>query len=441
MVEHIVRFFEKHQLPLKGRSFVVAVSTGADSMSLLYALLLLQDEYQLRLTVAHVNHKKRKQSDEEEKYIREFSEKHHLPCLVETLKNAEYDNFQSYARQQRYQFFQRVMEETGSDYLALAHHAEDNIETILMRIFRGSSLRGYSGMDEVLPFHAKLLIRPLMGCIKEELIAFLDDAQIRYYQDLSNFEDTYTRNRLRKEIIPLLYKEDPHVHEKFSEFSETLKEASRIVEDRVQEFLRTDAVVRNDSVTFLQNSILSYTPYLQAEILFYILKRYSLSRANIEEIRKLIQSEKKNLKVIFRSAFTFVKEYNQITFYHRIISTEPYVIRIDNPGVYKINDTISVNVTKIYDRFISNDSVLCYNSSMLPIHIRSRKPGDRILLESGSKKVKDLLIDMKIGILKREQTVIAEKDGMILAVLGIKNSRILKQIENKDILIKVEYNG
>jgi tRNA(Ile)-lysidine synthetase-like protein len=420
---------------------VIAVSTGADSMSLLYAFLLLKDEYQLRITVAHVNHKKRKQSDEEEQYIREFSDKHHIQCYVETLKDTEYDNFQSYARQQRYQFFQKVMEETESDYLVLAHHAEDNIETILMRILRGSSLRGYSGMDEVMPYHGKLLIRPLMGCLKEELIAFLDAADIRYYQDLSNFEDTYTRNRIRKEIIPLLYKEDSHVHEKFSEFSETLKEASTIVDDRVQEFLNTDAVVKNDSVSFLKNSFLRYAPYLQNEILFYILKRYSLSRANIEEIRKLIQSEKKNIKVTFRSAFTFVKEYNQIAFYHRTMNTVPFDFIIDKAGVYKINDTISVNVTKNCDRFISNDGVLCYNSSMLPIHIRSRRPGDRILLESGSKKVKDLLIDMKIGILKREQTVIAEKDGMILAVLGIKKSRILKQIENKDILIKVEYNG
>jgi tRNA(Ile)-lysidine synthetase-like protein len=109
-------------------------------------------------------------------------------------------------------------------------------------------------------------------------------------------------------------------------------------------------------------------------------------------------------------------------------------------GSYQVSDKITVNVMKKVCVDIPNLNDLWYNTNMLPIRLRSRRNGDKILLETGYKKVKDLLIDKKIGILEREQVIICEKDQEILAVLGIRKSSILKQIKNNNIIIKVENN-
>ncbi|HBP25612.1 MAG TPA: tRNA lysidine(34) synthetase TilS, partial [Acholeplasmatales bacterium] len=152
MKSKIIAFFEEHHLDLSKKTIVAGVSTGVDSMVLLHALLGLRGEYDLKIHVAHFNHQKREQSKEEERYIREFCARENLPCHVKKMKETEYDNFQAEARKQRYEFFTEVGAEVGADYLALAHHAGDNIETMLMRIMRGSNLKGYAGMEAVSEF-------------------------------------------------------------------------------------------------------------------------------------------------------------------------------------------------------------------------------------------------------------------------------------------------
>lgn len=440
MEKEIIAFFEKHDLQLNNKTMVVAVSTGADSMALLVAILALQSRYHLKINVAHLNHQKRLQSVEEEKYIIDFCHQHQIECHVEKLKKGNYKNFQNYARQERYAFFKRVMDKVDGDYLILAHHAIDNMETILMRLIRGSNLKGYAGIDEVSNWNNKLLLRPFLGIVKEQLINYLVANNIKYYEDESNESDIYTRNRIRKEIIPALFNEDKNVHLKFQEFSDTLREANLILNEKVDEFLKA-CTYGKKHLTFKKDDFSKLSEFLQVEVLFTILKKYNLSKANIYEIIKLIFSKKKNIKLVYKSIFTFVKEYENIFIYDEIIVNNKVDIIIEEIKNYKINDTITIIVKKKDSVFVPTDDDLWYNSNMLPVRIRSRKPGDRILLDSGYKKVKDLLIDLKIGILKRDQVLILEKDGEILAVLGIKKSSILKEIKNNDILVKVDFNN
>ncbi len=176
-------------------------------------------------------------------------------------------------------------------------------------------------------------------------------------------------------------------------------------------------------------------------MLFRVLKKYELSKKNILEIIKIISSKKKNLKVHFLDQLTIVKEYDDVKiFFYNLETPEVYII-IDEVKPYFLNDTIEIIVSKMDSNFIPSGDELWYNSNMLPVVIRSRRTGDKILLESGYKKVKDLLIDLKIGILDREKILIMEKDKEILAVIGIRKSVKLKQIENNDILIRVRSNN
>ena len=440
MEKEIIAFFEKHNLQLNNKTLVVAVSTGADSMALLVAIIALQSRYHFKINVAHLNHQKRLQSTEEEKYIIDFCHQHQIECHVERLKNGNYKNFQNYARQERYAFFKRVMDKVNGDYLVLAHHAIDNMETILMRLIRGSNLKGYAGIDEVTIWHNKLLLRPFLGVLKEQLIDYLNTNNIKYYEDESNESDIYTRNRIRKEIIPVLFNEDMNVHIKFQEFADTLREANILLKAEVDDFLKT-CKYEKKYISFKKEEFSKLSEFLQIEVLFTILKKYNLSKANICEIIKLIFSRKKNIKLVYKNLFTFVKEYENIFIYDEIIVNNKVDVFIEEIKNYKINDTITIIVKKKDSISVPTDDVLWYNSNMLPVRIRSRKPGDRILLDSGYKKVKDLLIDLKIGIVRRDQVLILEKDGEILAVLGIKKSSILKEIKNNDILVKVDFNN
>lgn len=433
----IYEFFKNNKLKLKNKTFVLAVSTGVDSMVMLQGFLNLKDKFSLNLNVAHYNHRMRKQSEVEEQFLKAYCQEKGISCFVERLEEEILGNFQSFARTKRYEFFRKITHLVNADYLVLAHHADDNIETILMRIIRGSNLKGYAGMDAVMPFHNLLLIRPFLTTTKSELINYANLHRLKYYQDESNYDDVYTRNRIRKEIVPVLYNEDKNVHLKFQEFSETLKEANKLLEEKVNSFLKKTQKGR-DNVSFSLPEFLKLSHYLRIEVLFKILKVYELSKSAIEEILKMILSEKKNLKVHFKNQFTFVKEYNKISFYKGLIETPKFDVLIDGPGTYQLSDNISVNVIKKDCINIPNFDDLWYNTNMLPLRLRNRKPGDKILIETGYKKVKDLLIDKKIGILEREQVIICEKDNEILAVLGIRKSSILKQIKNNDIIIKVE---
>ncbi|NLD26328.1 MAG: tRNA lysidine(34) synthetase TilS [Acholeplasmataceae bacterium] len=440
MDRQLVQFFKQHQLPLKNKTLVVAVSTGVDSMALLHACLSIRSEYNLHLYVAHFNHQKREQSTIEAAFIKAYSEEQEIGCIIERLPKGESKNFQSYARDQRYTFFERTVKKVGADYLLLAHHATDNMETILMRMIRGSNLKAYAGMEEVTKYHNIMLLRPFLRFTKDEIIEYAQMHKIKYYQDVSNFEDIYTRNRIRKEIIPALFREDEHVHLKFQEFSETLLAANELLEEKVAEFQKLIAY-EDKACWFKIADFKRLSLFLQYETLFSLLKQYQLGKANISEIIKLINSRKQNIKLYYKGLFTFVKEYDKIYFFAGKIETPQFDVLIEGPGVYRLSDKITVSVIKKTLVDIPNLDEIWYNTNMLPLRLRNRRDGDKILLEAGYKKVKDLLIDQKVGILKREQVIICEKDQEVLAVLGVRKSVLLKQHTEKNIVIKVEYKN
>ena len=339
MEKLIVNFFKEHNLILHKKRLVVAVSTGVDSMALLVSLLNLRDEYNLDIHIVHVNHMVREQSNLEEEYILSFGKKNKLSVHAMHLEHNENINFQSYARTKRYGFFFNVMKEVKADYLLLAHHGIDNMETIIMRILRGSSLKGYAGIMPVQEVEGFKILRPFLNILKDELIDYINLHKIKYYEDYTNNEEIYTRNRIRKDLIPVMFQEEKNAHLKFNEFSNVLLEASNVIEEKVNGIIGT--FIRGEkSISFTINEFKKHSDYIKEEILFTILKDYELSKANILEIIKLIDSKKKNIKVEFKDSFTFVKEYDKIIILYYL--TKPLVVDLEIDGTKSkiINDTI-----------------------------------------------------------------------------------------------------
>lgn len=437
MEKLVTNFFKVNNLKLNNKTIVVAVSTGVDSMVLLNIFNNIKNEYKLKIHIAHVNHQVRQESKIEEEFLKDYAKANNLEFHLKRLTAPEDKNFQSFAREERYSFFNEVIDEVKADYLLLAHHANDNMETIIMRLLRGSNLRGYAGIKGVTSYENYSLVRPLIEVDKEDLLEYAKEQNLTYFEDSSNIEDIYTRNRIRKDIIPVIISEEKDASSKFLELSKTLFEASDIISSKVVNIINTYNK-KEDEISFQKEEFLKLSEFFQIEVLFEILKKYKLSKANIIEIINLIKSSKANLKVEFKESFTLVKEYDKITLLFYLDKPFDFEMIIDKVGTYTINDTIAVFVLKSDVNNKEKASSLWYNSSMLPVKIRSRKAGDKILLESGFKKVKDLLIDLKVGVLKRDKVIILEKDEDILAILGIRKSIKLKEIKDNDIIIEIK---
>lgn len=419
----ISAFFEEKKLELKNKKVLIATSTGVDSMVMLASFLRLRKEYKLDLYVAFVNHLKRKEANLEEEYIKSFCKENEIKLAVERLDYLdESENFQKEARKLRYQFFEKVIKKEKIDYLVLAHHANDNLETILMRILRGSNLAGYAGIESVVKYPGYTLVRPFINLEKEDIYRYALRENVKYFEDKSNIDTIYTRNKIRSLIDPEILKVNEQGVYKLEEYGETLKAAWRIVSKIVDEFIEKKV----SNLSFAREDFLALDSYIQEEIIFKLLKKFNLSKENVLEIISLISSDKANIKTYFKNSFTFYKEYDKITIVPYLKAELDFELVIDKENFYYKDSKLEVKSKK--DNLIDSKYFnICYNMDMFPLKLRTRKDGDKIKLKSGIKKVKDYLIDQKIGILEREDILILEdKDSNVLSIVGLVNSSLTK---------------
>ena len=195
----------KNYQNIKDEYIVVGVSSGPDSMALLH---ILKNNLKNKIVCAHINHNVRKESNEEEKYLKKYCQDNNITFECMKIEKYEKKNFENEAREKRYTFYGKILNKYHSHYLFLAHHGIDLIETILMKIKRGSNLEGYAGIREVSTLDNYKIIRPLLSLTKKDLIQYNKDNNIKYYVDHTNSDTKYTRNRYRMNIIPLLEEED-----------------------------------------------------------------------------------------------------------------------------------------------------------------------------------------------------------------------------------------
>ena len=430
-VEEFIKKNIKNDEPI-----VVGVSTGIDSMVLLDILQKLTN----KIIVAHVNHGRREQSKTEEVYISNYCHEHNLELRIKRFINSDFENgnFQETARQYRYDFFKDVADEFNSKYLCLAHHLNDDIETMIMRIIRGSSLRGYGGINEIQEYKSMIVLRPLLKIKKEDIIKYANEFHIKYFDDESNDDDAYTRNQIRHHIIPELKNINEQFYLQFQEFKDNIISSADTIQSLRDEFIDSKVVKGKESVEFKRTDFNKLTPYLQVEVLFELVKSYKFSKANINELIKLINSRNQNQRIIYKG-LTFIKEYNDISIQFFEKEKQDIHIVIDGIGVYPINEKYHIEVSKKLDNKDANLMKLWYNSSKLPIVARTRMPGDKIVFDYGTKKVKKILIDAKVGITTRDEVIILEKDGEILSVMGYAKSSKLKDKEH-NIIIELKEN-
>ena len=208
MQKVILETIKKYNLFEKNKSVIVAVSGGADSMALLHFMNHFATNHQLRLVVAHVNHKKRENSELDEILVEQVARMYNLPYEVYYLpKDDQIENFHEYARNKRYEFFKSVATNYQADYLVTAHHADDHLETQIHRLLYQNSSSGLIGIEPVTINNDLKIVRPLIAVTKQEVYNYCERERILFREDESNESDVYTRNRIRKYIVPRLVEE------------------------------------------------------------------------------------------------------------------------------------------------------------------------------------------------------------------------------------------
>lgn len=415
---------------------VIGVSTGADSMALFHYLI---KNYKDKIICTHINHNIRKESIEEEMYLKEYCINNNIPFESMTIKSYSENNFENEARKKRYYFYEKILKKYNSNYLLLAHHADDLIETVLMKIIRGSNIQGYSGIKKISKLNNYYIIRPLLDYTKEEILKYIENNNIKYYEDITNNDINYTRNRIRHKIIPLLKKEDNTLHKKFIKYSNTLLEYNDYVNYEVQNNLKK--IYINNKLNIIKFNKLH--PFLKKNILYTILnniynnKENIIKEKHIDNIINLIENKKPNLSLTLPKNIYVIKEYNTLNFYNTLNKIDDYKIELTKDTI--INDH-KISIIKESD---SDGNDICrLNTSNIkpPLYLRNKKNGDYMLVKglNGKKKIKDIFIDKKIPTsLRKNYPILIDSNDTILWIPNIKKSKFNKKKEEKyDIILK-----
>ena len=421
----------------KEDKIVVGVSAGPDSMFLLQLLIELQHKINFLIIVAHINHNVRVESKEEEEFLKEYCRK--FKVIFESRKITEYnkDNFHAYARDFRYKFYNELIEKYQANYLMTAHHGDDLIETILMRLTRGSTLYGYSGISLITQKDNYKIVRPLLYMTKDEIKEYNDNHNISYRIDKSNFSKKYTRNRYRMEVLPFLKLENKNVHLKFLKFSELLDSSNKYIEKDIEKTY--NEVWENNKLNILKFQ--KYDNFLKRLVLEKILniKLNDLREINdkhIDSLLKIIDDNKTGTLMNLPMGYVARISYNYLEI-DKCEAKEKYYLELKD-GLVLPN---GMQFIEIKDCENGND-VLHLDSSLvsMPLYVRTRCDGDYIELKgmNGKRKINDIFIDCKIPRDNRnDYPIVVDSSNKIIWIPKLKKSKYdSKNNEKCDIIIK-----
>ncbi len=425
----------------EGDTVVLGCSGGPDSMALMDILLKYRKKMNISIVCAHVNHKLRVESDDELVYLEKYCKRHHIIFESMVIKNYGDDNFHNEARNIRYRFFEELVNKYNAKYLMTAHHGDDLIETVLMRIVRGSTAHGYSGFEKLIKKNGYYIARPLIFVTKDEILEYDKKNCISYAIDKSNFSSKYTRNRYRKDVLPFLKKEDKNVHLKFLKYSAILSEYDNYIEEEalkkfkmvcfdgkyvdIEKFEKLDKVIQNKII----NKMLE--DYYQDDLIL-------IADIHTDLIKSLMQSKRTNSSVYLPNGVKAIKSYGKFYLDNETDQIDEYEIELFD----YVNLPNGKNIKRIDDVSTSDNNYCRLNSNdlVLPLRVRTRKSGDKMKVKglNGTKKIKDIFIDSKIPVKNRDLwPVVVDSEDTIVWLPGLKKSKFdVSKNKKCDIILK-----
>ena len=397
MLNKLRKLLRQYDMVAPGDHVICAVSGGADSVALLFGMYLLREKLGITLSAAHFNHHLRgEESNRDENFVRTFCDRYDIPLAVGSAQVVPgKKGLEAAAREARYAFFA-----TLEGKIATAHTADDNAETVLMHLVRGTGLRGLGGIS---PINGNI-IRPMLTVTRREVFTFLEEYCLTYVEDSSNAGDDFLRNRLRHRVMPLLKEENPRLAENVSQMAMGLRQDADVLES-------ADTL---PTVTQLQ----AMPSALRSRAVSRFLKENGVSepeRSHICAVEALIFSEKPSAMTNLPGGVTIAREYDRLVVLER--KTAPKDVMLQ-PG--DVVDLPQWGVTVSYasaKQIINTKEIFTVNATGA-ITLRTRQAGDSMRLNVGTCTLKKLFIDRKIPAHQRSYIpVLADEQG----VLGVWN--------------------
>ena len=426
-----LKFFNINKIDIKNKSFLCAVSGGVDSM----VLNDLLNKSKLNFSVASCNYKIRKESDQEIEMIKSICKRNNIKFYSKVIKSQTENNgnsFQMIAREKRYMWFNELMSDNNYDYLLTAHHADDNVETILLNLTRTTGLRGFIGIPE----SKNKILRPLINFGKDDILSYAKNNRLDWSEDSSNSSDIYFRNKIRRNVIPILKEINPSLKNSISSSIKRLRLVDQHLRSSLSDFERNYVSYENEFV-IIDNSFINNIG--NKMILFYeFLNKYGFSFSQIEKFIPLLKETNKKL---ISESHELITDRNNL-----IIKPDSYNFKL-NIKINKVGDIdvgnyiIKSFIYKKGEVLISKNkenAQLDYDKIKFPITYRNYKLGDSFypLGMNKKKKVSSYISDVKMSyISKFRQIVIEDSNNQIIWLVGQQiNDRFKINSNTKNIL-------
>ena len=456
LISRVERTVRRQRLFRPGDTLVVALSGGADSTLLLDLLSRLPD-YNLHLIAAHLNHCLRgAESDADEEFCRGVASRHAI--MFESRRTdvgkmaAELRlNLEDAGRQARIQFLDEIRREYGAAAVVLAHHADDQAETVLMRLLRGSGMTGLSGMAYR---NARGYVRPLLEISRSEIEKYLQCCGLSWREDASNSDTAYLRNRIRHHLLPLLEEYNPAIRSSLASTASILGDDEALLDELTAQAFTQSCRMGKGRVVCSVGQLNTLNPALRRRVLRHAFKQLTgtlerVSLRHIDAICDMIDSARPNSRLALPQGVTAVREYDRLLWMQtgeavlRLPSTTlrtsrsatvletGFELLITEPGCYQLPCGGSISVDSTVTAAFPTDSVTaCFDLGKTPFPwlVRTFRPGDRMTPfgMSGRKKVKDIFIDRKIPAAERMRIPLLFCGDDLIWVAGVCASELCR---------------
>lgn len=461
MIDKVLNTIKTNDMFKVGDKVIVAVSGGPDSICLLHVLYSLRESLGITLVVAHVNHCLRgEEADKDEEYVKEFCKARDIKCFIKRedvhrISKERGISCEMAGRDVRYNFFSELLENVKGQKIAIAHNANDQAETVLMRIMRGTGMEGIIGIRAV---RDNIFVRPIINITRKEIERYCEENKLQPRIDKTNLENIYARNKVRLELIPYIENNfNPDIIEALNRLSQTIKVDNEYINEIALQTYR-EYCKRDKNKVIINSEAFSQHEAILTRIIREALKAvrgslYNLDKNHIYDIIN-IQKGATGKEIMLPRSLAALNNYGDIELYVanekdvKDKSKSEYILKINNDNNL-IDNRLIVHISIINAKeksdFNSKDNLVKffdYDKINGEIKLRYRKNGDKFVPfgMSGSKKLKDLFIDLKIPKDKRDDIPLILFGEEIAWIVGYRISDKFKVDKNtKNILqIKIE---
>jgi tRNA(Ile)-lysidine synthase len=440
MIEEFRKYIEDNKLISHSDKILLAVSGGVDSMVMTHLFINLKIE----IGIAHCNFNLRgTESDEDELFVKNFASSVKVPFYCERFDTTGYASkkgisIQMAARELRYRWFEEIRSENNFASVSVAHNLNDNIETFLINLTRGTGITGLTGMK---PKHRNL-IRPLLFASRTAIMEYMTMNKVPYREDRSNADTKYTRNKIRHSILPVLKEINPSIETTLNETAERLSEINEIISGIINDVRNKVSKLKGSLIVFKAIELNSLTP--KRTILFELFKPFGISTGQLDDLISLIDG--KTGGQIYTQSHRIIKNRKEILVSLRKNDTTGYFEIKEIDDFRKVPLVISASFADITEQFElpRSPNIACLDAVKIsfPLIIRKWRSGDGFypLGMKEKKKLSDYFIDNKYSIPDKENCLILESEGKIIWIMGdrIDNRFKLTNASKKALIIEVK---